>query len=33
MTDQKDTRRSNVEGIFNRANFISHLGLKLIDVG
>jgi uncharacterized protein (TIGR00369 family) len=31
--DQNDARRRAVAGIFDRANFISHLGMKLVDVG
>jgi uncharacterized protein (TIGR00369 family) len=31
--DQNEPRWQAVAGIFNRANFISHLKLKLVDVG
>jgi uncharacterized protein (TIGR00369 family) len=31
--DQNDVRWNAVAGIFDRANFISHLGMKLVDVG
>jgi uncharacterized protein (TIGR00369 family) len=33
MIDRNDLRWSDVEGIFNRASFISHLGIRLIEVG
>jgi uncharacterized protein (TIGR00369 family) len=31
--DPSDARWQAVAGIFDRANFISHLGMKLVDVG
>jgi uncharacterized protein (TIGR00369 family) len=31
--DQNDARWKAVAGIFNKANFISHLGMKLVEVG
>jgi uncharacterized protein (TIGR00369 family) len=31
--EQNDARRHAVAGIFDRANFIAHLGMKLVEVG